>query len=122
MLLETRYKELNSKFPEKEEGALGALSDLAKKHKIEIRSIRSQPKSFFLDENAQKIEIDGKVCQIFLVSMEIRTSYRDLVEYIDALKEYLPAYVTIESMRINKEASGSLKLNVALDLALYLLS
>jgi hypothetical protein len=118
LLLEKRYKEFNSKFPEKEEEALGALSDLAKQYKAEIRSVKSQPKSIFLDESGKKIEIEGKVCQTFLVSMEIRTSYGGLVEYIDALKELLPAYVTIESMHIRKEASGSLKLIVALDLAL----
>ena len=122
ILLEKRYKALDSKFPEKEEEALGALSDLAKQHKIEIRSIQSQPKTFFLDKDAKKIDIEGKVCQIFRVSMELSASYQDLVEYIDALKESLPAYVTIESLRVNKSSSGSLKLNVALNVALYLLS
>ncbi|MCK5178342.1 MAG: hypothetical protein KAR32_02345, partial [Candidatus Omnitrophica bacterium] len=81
-----------------------------------------QPKVDFLDEDAQKVEIEGRVCQKFLVSIEIKAIYGDLVEYVDNLKESLPAYITIERMRIRKETSGARQLSITLDLNLYLLS
>ncbi|MCK5081268.1 MAG: hypothetical protein KAR31_00040 [Candidatus Omnitrophica bacterium] len=120
--LELRAQWVNSKFPEKEEKALRMLSDLAKEFKIDVLSIRSQPKVDFLDEDAQKVEIEGRVCQKFLVSIEIKAIYGDLVEYVDNLKESLPAYITIERMRIRKETSGARQLSITLDLNLYLLS
>lgn len=120
--LEVRYQWVNSKFPEKEEKALRMLSDLAKEFKIDVLSIRSQPKVDFLDEDAQKVEIEGRVCQKFLVSIEIKAVYGDLVEYVGTLKESLPAYITIERMRIRKETSGARQLSITLDLNLYLLS
>jgi len=120
--LEERYQWVNSKFPKKEEKALRMLSDLAKEFKVEVSSIRSQPKVAFLDENAQKVEIEEGLCQKLLVSIEMKSVYKDLVGYIDALKKFLPAYVTIESMRIRKEGPGLQQLNISLDLNLYLLS
>jgi len=120
-MLEVQYQNINSKFPEKEEEALGMLSDIAKKFKTKVYSISSQPKVFILDEVGKKLEVQGKFCQKILILMKIKASYRDLSEYIDALKESLPAYITIESFVIRNDASGSLKLAVDLNLVLYLL-
>lgn len=120
--LKARYKFVNSKFPSKEEEALGKLSDIAKRYKTEIYSVSSQPKEFVLDENGRNLEVEGKICQKILISMKLRASYRDFIEYIDALKEMLPSYITVESLTIQKDASGPLKLNINLSLTLYLLA
>ncbi len=122
VLLEKRYRELSSKFPEKEEQALEMISGLGREFQIEITSIRSQSRTFFLDEEAKKVSLEGKFCQEFPVSIKVKASYKNLVEYIDSLREQLPAYVTVESIHLYKGASGSLKLTGELDLILYLLS
>lgn len=63
MLLDERFRMISSKFPEKEEEALAMLSILAKKHNIDLRSVKSQPKDYFFDEQSSKIQIDGKYCK-----------------------------------------------------------
>lgn len=121
-LLEERLRQLDSKFPQHEEECLRMLSDLARKPYIDIISIRPQAKTTFLDTDSQKIEIEGKVCQGIFVTIEMRGSYKDLVNYLTSLEESLPAYITIERLRIKKEITGSAKLNIMLDLNLFLLS
>ena len=121
-MLEARYQNVSSKFPKKEEEAMRMLSDIAKKFKTEVNSVSSRPKEFVFDGDGKKLEVQGEFCQKILVSMKIKANYKDLIEYIDALKETLPAYITIESLVIRKDTSGSLKLNVDLNLILYLLA
>ncbi len=119
-LLRERFRELNNKFPPKEQEAIKAISGLARKLNIEIISIRPQPKKDFFDENNNNVEIDGKTCQSIFVSIEMSCFYKDLVRYIHSLKEDLPAFVSIQNLLVNK--SGTSKLNVILDINLYLLS
>ncbi len=122
-LLKARYQGLNNKFPQKEEDSLRMFSDIAKKLNIEIISIRPQPKREFLDEDNQKVEIEGATCLTVLVTIEMDCFYKDLVKYIQALKEASGlAFVTLEKLQITKDKSGTPKLNIVLDLSLYLLS
>lgn len=122
-LLKARYQELNNKFPQGEEDSLRMLSDFAKKLNIELISIRPQPKREFLDGNNQKVEIEGMTCLIIFVSIEMKCFYKDLVKYIQTLKESSGlTFVTFEKLRISKDKSGTPKLNITLDLNLYLLS
>lgn len=121
-LLQVSRRRLNNKFPPKEEGGLEMLSDFAKKLNIEFISIEPKPKQAFLDENGSKVELEGKSCQGVLVAIEIKCLYKELVKYIQLLKESLPAFVTIETLRVNKDKSGMPKLNVILNLNLYILA
>ena len=121
-ILEERCAKLNSKFPAKEEESLRMLSDFARKMNISVLSTRSQPKTSFLDADKQKVEISGKICQKILVTMEMKGSYKDFLKYLETLKESLPAYLTIERLRMSKDSSGMPVLNINLDINLYLLS
>ena len=120
--LKERYVQIDSKFPEREEEGLRLLSDFARKQNIGIVSIKSQPRTAFLDKDSQKVEIEGKSCWQLSVSIEMKSGYADLLEYLKNLKESLPAYATFERLRINKDPSGMAKLNITMDLNLYLLS
>ena len=120
--LEERYAQISSKFPSKEEEALGMLSDFARKLDLSVLSVRSQPKMPFVDADKQKAEIDGKTCQKFLVTLEIKGSYKDFLAYLETIKELLPAYLTVERLQISKDLSGSPGLNINVDFNLYLLS
>lgn len=121
-LLEEKYQRLDAKFIQKEEEGLRLLSDFAQKLKIEILSIGPKQKSPFLDTANQKVEIEGKVCQVAPVSIQMRSSYKELVRYLDALKESLPGFIAVEMIKITKDNAGAQKLNIALDFNLYLLS
>lgn len=120
--LKNRYRALDTKFPVKEEEALGLLSEFAKKCNITVVAIKSQPKVEFLDAKDQKVEIEGKVCQILPVSIDVKSNYNDLGKYIEMLGESLPAYVTIEELNIRKESGGGPGLRVTMELNLYLLA
>lgn len=120
--LKNRYRALDAKFPVKEEKALGLLSEFAKKCNITVVAIKSQPKVGFLDGKDQKVEIEGKICQILPVSIDVKSNYNDLGKYIEMLGESLPAYVTIEELNIRKESGEGPGLRVTMELNLYLLA
>ncbi len=120
--LKNKYRALDAKFPAKEEEALGLLSEFAGKCNMTIVTIKSQPKVEFLDEKDQKVEIEGKICQILPVSIEVRSNYNDLGKYIEMLGESLPAYATVEELNMRKESGGTPSLRVIIELNLYLLA
>lgn len=121
-LLIERYRALDDRFPLKEEESIRMLSRLSHKLNIELVSIKPQPKAAFLDDNRKEVEIDGRICQRVFVAMKINCSYKDLVKYIESLKQTLPAFITIEKLRVKKDGTGTRGLNVTLDINLYLLS
>ena len=120
--LKNKYRVLDAKFPVKEEEALGLLSEFARKCNITIVAIKSQPKVEFLDAKGQKAGIEGKICQILPVSIEAKSNYNDLGKYIEMLGESLPAYATVEKVKIYKESGGIPSLRVTIELNLYLLT
>lgn len=116
--LETKYRQINIKFPEKEEEGLGLLSEFAQKQNLEVLSMGSQPKKSCTF--AEKF--DGKSCYEVSVSLVMRGTYPSLVLYMETLKKTLPAYVTFNRLGISKEGSAAAIININLDLRLYLLS
>lgn len=129
-MLKERYQELDSKFPDKEEETLRALSDFAQKLNIDIVSIKPQRKRIVWEkEEEEAVQVDGKVCQCVTVSIDIRCFYQDLVKYVEVLKKELPAFMVVASVRLIKDKSRVKelkltrdKLNVILIVELYLLS
>jgi Tfp pilus assembly protein PilO len=120
--LEELYKTISARFPQKEERGIRLLSDYARRLNMEVGSLVPASKVPFLDQEAHPVVIDGETCQAELVSMEMRGSYQDLVEYIRELQEDFPTLVTIESLSISKDSAGPDKLNIRLGLRFYLLS
>ena len=120
--LEERYRQVSSQFPAQEEESIELLSNLAQRLGLQILSLRSQPKTDFLDEDGRKLEIEGKVCQTVSIFMEMKGSYKTLINYITALKEELPAYATIEKLSLGEEDPTLLNLAIFLEIKLYLLA
>ena len=98
------------------------LSHLTRDLNIELVSIRPQQKRACLDENRKEIEIEGKIMRTLSVSIGLRCFYKDLAKYLKALRENLPVFITIERLNIKKGRTDSPRLNVTLDVKLYLLS
>ena len=121
-LLNERFAQINSKFPQKEEESLRMLSDLARKFNITVVSVKSSPKTSFLDRNQQSVSLEGKNCHKFVVTIDLKSSFNNLIEYFGALKESLPSYFIVEQLKISRDSAESPLLNVALTLNLYLLS
>jgi Tfp pilus assembly protein PilO len=121
-VLKERSEVLKARLPRQEEGVISVLSDLAKKTGVEIISINPQSKTDYLDDNGNKIMIGDRCLQSMLVPVELICTFKDLIRYMEAFRSQSPAFITIESLTINKGAAISLKLNIRADLKLYLLS
>lgn len=117
-----RHQQLNILFPRKEEESLRVLSHLTRDLNIELVSIKPQQKKVCLDENRKEIEIEGKIMRTLSVSIGLRCFYKDLAKYLQALRDNLPVFITIERLNIKKGRSDSARLDVTLDVNLYLLS
>ena len=120
-LLHERNTYFNSKFPSKEEGALNALAVLAQEADVEQLSSALQPKKTCFDKNKQPIKINDKICKEIFISLKMRGSYENIINYIELLKDKLPAFVTIESIFLKSKA-GTHRLDVVIELKMYTLS
>ncbi len=121
-LFQQNRKYIDAKFPAKEEEGLKGLSDIARSFAMEVFSLKSSPKMPFLSQSQEKVEIDGKTCYRVYVSMEMKGNYAQLIQYIMSLKESLPAYISVEKLRVIRDSAGSNKLSIFIDFHLYLLS
>ena len=121
-LFQQSRKNIDSKFPAKEEEGLKGLSDLEHRFDMEITSFKSTPRALFLLPNHEKVEIEGKACHVVYVSVEMKGTYGQLIQYIQSLKESLPAYVSVEKLRIIRDGTSSDRLSIFIDFNLYLLS
>jgi len=121
-ILEQRFREVNYKFPQKEEAALEMLSELGQKLGMGVLSTKSQPKTPFLDKDGQPVMVEGRACQKVFVLIEMKSSYAELVHFLETIDKQLPAYMIVERLEIRKDTAASLKLNIVLGFNLYFLS
>ena len=122
-VLQEKYKNIDSKFPAREEEGLRLLWDLARKQNIKVVAIRSQSKVPLLDQDQQKIEIEGKILQKLSITMQLKSSYQDVVTYLEQLKQSSTTYFTVEGLHMNKSPSvNDSGLDVTMDINFYLLS
>ena len=128
--LKERCEDMKNLFPDKEEETLRAISEFAQKLNINIVSIKPQQKRIiWKKEEEEALQVDGKICQCVTVSIELRSFYQDLVKYIEMLDKELPAFMIMESVKLIKDKVrvkqlnlNKDKLNVTLNIGIYLLS
>ncbi|MDP2923584.1 MAG: hypothetical protein Q8O30_07715 [Candidatus Omnitrophota bacterium] len=121
-LLKERYNTLNGYFPVTEEETLKLIINLAKDMKVDIDSIEPREKVIFVDENNTAQQIEGKTCYKIPVSMKMRCSYKDFVGYTEALRKSLAAFITVEKLQIEKNHEDVKKLNIYVEINVYLLA
>ncbi|RJP28072.1 MAG: hypothetical protein C4533_06270 [Candidatus Omnitrophota bacterium] len=110
------------KLPADEKDSIRMLSDVARKHNIEIISIKPQPKSLVLDKDRKEIQAEGKTCHSIFVSIDMISSFSDLVAYLAVLENEFKTFITVEELAINRLELSGAKLPVILSINLYLLS
>ncbi len=121
--LRKRAQELKNKFPDREEASLRVISDSARKLNIELISMTPQPKRECLFDNQAAIKVEDKICRFLFIAIEMKCSYKGLVDYLERLEKDSPVFVAIESLDIlNNKVDKDAKLNIRLGLNLYLLS
>ncbi|MDD5422985.1 MAG: type 4a pilus biogenesis protein PilO [Candidatus Omnitrophota bacterium] len=119
----SRIEALGKKFPGKEEIVFKELSSLAQGMDIEITSMNPSKKVVVKGAEGQDLLIKDCVVEEISISMALKTSYKKLGEFLRALKEEFPIFVTIENVNIAKAGDkDSPVLNVALSINTYLIS
>lgn len=120
LLFQKQYEAINARFPSDEKETIRFLSETARLSDLTVVSVQSFPKAEFHDEDGKGVQIDAKKCYTAQVSMEFKGAYRSVVDYLEKLKDGMPAYFTVQSLRMNKGAVRD-ELNVVLGVTLYLL-
>lgn len=118
-ILKEKYRRLKEKFPEDEEEGVAALSTIARGCGMEVISSDAKPKMAFLDENQQPVTFEGKTLQVISVSIELKSTYKDLLKYIQALRVSLPVLATVETLSITNDEANPKQQNISLDINLY---
>ena len=120
-MLEQRKQYLNNKFPQQEEESLRLIPEVARKMNITVVSLQPGTRTELLDAADKQIIIENKVASYLPISLEIVCYFKDLVKYALELKTILPAFISINSLDINKEGQLNGKIRVNFEFNLYLL-
>lgn len=118
--LRARDRGLSAQFPSKEEENIKFFSEFAKGLNIELESIKSEPMRPLLIDK-ERVLIENTACYYVPVSIQMHCSFADFVKYAEGLKNSLPALVTLEKLKIGRNKADANKLDIVLDLNLYLL-
>ncbi len=124
MDLEETRSRLKQKFPAKEEESLRILSQLARDNDIEVIRFKPQSKKLFRSAGDRQGDavIEGKTCRQLSVVLELRSTYHDLLHYIDALKSSGAAFFVVRKMELRKNYTDSRLLSVGCTIDFYYLS
>lgn len=120
-VLKDRYNILEGCFPSAEDETLKKLVGFAKDMKIDVDSVEPRQRVVLVDGNNTPQRIEGKTCYKMPVSIKMRCSYKDLVNYAEVLRKSLAAFTTIEKLQIEKNQEDLKKLNIHAEINLYLL-
>lgn len=121
-LLKEKQQYLSNKFPQKEEESLRLISEIARKMNINVTSLKPGPKAELLDEAGRQVVLEGKIANYLPISLELNCYYKDLIKYLAELKIAMPAFTSVNTLRIKKEDQSSGKIQVNVEFNLYLLS
>lgn len=119
--LKKKFEELNNRLPPSEGDSFRAFADLAKNSNIKITLFNPDEKKLFLDDNGNKVLLEGKALEVIFLTMEMKSSFSDLVKFLEGLRKTFPTLEITKKIRITKEGNGSNLLNVRIELNLYLL-
>jgi len=112
-------KEVFGAFPLSEEDGLKEIFYAAKKLNIELAYVTPSQRMLFVNKDKEKIDVDGKSCYRVTVNLGTQCYYRDVVDYIAALKKAMPGFITVDSLSMDKKESGTTKLQVDMDVSFY---
>jgi len=119
--LQKQFKELNTKFPDNEKETLKAVSNVAYASGLNVISTKPQPRVLVLDKNKNPVKIGNRFCRKMTISMTIRSTYKDLGRFLEALRNDIPNLLTIERLKIRKGQEKD-EIKTDINLTMHLLS
>lgn len=114
-------RDLDLKFPDTAEKSLLMLVDYAHKFGVRVEEVQPEKQRRVVSARGETLGADGKACYGVQVALKFKGEYYNLVKYLEALREVLPAFLVVRNISINNNFSPALKLEGNLDLTLYLL-
>jgi hypothetical protein len=112
---------LGRKFPDAAEKSLLMLMDYANKFGVRVERIQPAKPRRVVNARGETLGADGKICYGVEVSLKFKGEYYNLVKYLDALRQVVPAFLVVRNISIENKFSSRPKLEGHLDLSLYLL-
>ena len=115
------HKTLGRQFREDSARSLLLLAAYANNFRIRMAEIRPEEPELFTDRWGDPVMIDGKKCVFVYTQMNFKADYVNLVKYLDALHQVLPAYMTVDRLEIESQPTATPQLNVKAWISLYFL-
>lgn len=114
-----KIKELKLKLPQREESTIRDLAAEAGKMGIKILSINPA----IAVDCRLPTNIKGYKCKELAISMEFKTSYKNFGDYIQLVREKIPAVIKFEQVNIKREgeASGIPQLLISFRIRMFIL-
>ncbi len=112
--LTKKFNNLRNKLPKKDEVIISALSQEARKLKLEIKNIA------ILEKVPLGQTIAGSRVEQLSVSLELVAEFKALGEYLDSLRNDFPVLVTIDKLTIGGRGEGKHSLDASLSLLAYM--
>ena len=100
--LTERIDVLKEKFPSKEEGMEKMLADSAAANGIELHSMTPDKKRDVTDIGGVPINIKGCVVREMVVTLNMKTNFRNFIKFIKYNREQLPVYIRTDYVSIEK--------------------
>ncbi|MFC1806989.1 type 4a pilus biogenesis protein PilO [Candidatus Omnitrophota bacterium] len=112
-----------NRLPDRREVAsvLSELSNLAKKHSVDVLSVQSEEPKQVLDSNREPISLEGAPIKYMQVKLKLKSSYIALAEYIKDIQGSLNILATIDELDLNKNEKIAPKLGVDLMMHVYII-
>src|SRR3989338_3119968 len=121
--LQKKLKTLEARFPDKEEMILRELPAFANKFGIEIKSMQPQKKREVKGTGKEEVIVKGYKLEDIQIAISAVGRYRNLGEYIKALREGFPAIIKINSLALSRgRGEDEVSLNISMTITAYLLS
>lgn len=120
--LQKKFKDLETRFPDKEEMILRELPAFANRFGIEIKSMQPQKKRAVKEIDKSEFTVTGYTVEDIEIAIFAVGRYKNLGEYIKALKEEFPALIRINKLSMSRAGGeDGMSLNINMTITAYLL-
>ncbi len=120
--LQNKFKLLNAKLPPKEELILRELPNFANRFGVEIKSMQPQKKRAITKIGDMDVTIKGHTVEEFQIAIVAAGRYKEIGEYLHALKNEFPAAIRIIGFNMTQTPGGGGRLAVNFSIMTFLVS
>ena len=121
--LQKKLKAMDGKFPSKEEMVLREIPNFANRYGVQITTMQPSKKRVVTAIGGEAVGISGYVIEELQVGISAAGNYRNLGEYLRALRETFPTHVKINNLSLSIGGKKDLGiLNISFSITTYLVA